>query len=191
MKHCVCANLCPTSCDPMDCNLPGSSVYGISQARILELVAISYSRGYSWPRESNPHLLNLLHWQVGVGMVVLYHEHHQAGTFIIIPWIDVAEAGTPILWPPDAKNWLTKKDPDDGKDWRREEKGTTEDEMVGWHYRLNGHEFEQAPGVGDGQGSLAYCSPWGRKESDVTERLNWTGRCEKWGLEWRINLPVR
>ena len=65
-----------------------------------------------------------------------------------------------------------EKNPDAGKDWRQEEKGTTEDEMVGWHHRLNGHEFEQAPGVGDGQGSLACCSPWGRKESDTTERLN-------------------
>ena len=80
----------------------------------------------------------------------------------------------PILWPPDAKNWLLGKDPDAGKDWRQEEKGTTEDEMVGWHHRLNGHEFEEAPGVGDGQGSLACCSPWGCKEVDMTERVNWT-----------------
>ena len=85
-----------------------------------------------------------------------------------------AEAETPILWPPRAKNWLTGKDPDVGKDWRQEEKGMTEDEMVGWHHRLDGHEFEQVPGVGDGQGSLVCCSPWGRKESDTTERLNWT-----------------
>jgi len=70
-----------------------------------------------------------------------------------------AEAETPILWPPDAKNWLIEKDPDAGKDWRQEEKGTTEDEMVEWHHRCSGHEFEQAPGVGDGQGSLACCSP--------------------------------
>ena len=84
-----------------------------------------------------------------------------------------AEAETPILWPPDAKNWLIWKDPDAGKDWRQE-KGMTEDEMVGWHQQLNGHEFEQAPEVGDGQGSLAYCSPWGCKELDTTERLNWT-----------------
>ena len=81
------------------------------------------------------------------------------------PWIFTgradAEAETPILWPPDAKNWLIGKDPDAGKDWRQEEKGTTEDEMVGWHHWLDGHEFEEAPGVGDGQGSLACCSPWG------------------------------
>ena len=71
-----------------------------------------------------------------------------------------ADAETPILWPPDVTNWLIEKDPDAGKDWRREEKGMIEDEMVGWHHRLSGHEFEQALGIGDGQGSLACCSPW-------------------------------
>ena len=85
-----------------------------------------------------------------------------------------AEAETPILWPPEAKNWLIWKDPDAGKDWRQEEKGMTEDETVGWNYWLYGHEFEQALGVGDGQGSLSCCSPWDHKESDTTERLNWT-----------------
>ena len=84
------------------------------------------------------------------------------------------DAEAPILWPPDPKNWLIGKDPDAGKDWRQEEKGMTENEMVGWHHRLNGHEFEQAPGVGDRQGSLACCSPWGHKEADTTEWLNWS-----------------
>ena len=78
------------------------------------------------------------------------------------------------LWPPDVKNWLIGKDPDAGKDWRWEETGMTEDEMVGWHHWLNGHEFEQSLGVGDGQGSLACYSPWDRKESDTTKWLNWT-----------------
>ena len=85
-----------------------------------------------------------------------------------------AEVETPILWPPDARNWLTGKDPDVGKDWRQEEKGMTEDEMVGWQHQLNGHESEQAPGVGDGQGNLVCCSPRGCKESDTTEWLKWT-----------------
>ena len=85
-----------------------------------------------------------------------------------------AEAEIPILWPTDSKNWLIWKDPDAGKGWRQEEEGRTEDEMVGWHHQLNGHEFEQALGVGDGQGSLVCCTPWGRKELDMTERLNWT-----------------
>ena len=80
---------------------------------------------------------------------------------------------TLINWPPDAKNWVFGKDPDDGKDWRQEEKGMTEDETVGWHHRLDGNESEQAPGVGDGQGSLVCCSPWGWEELDMTEQLNW------------------
>ena len=84
------------------------------------------------------------------------------------------EAETPIVWPPDAKSWLIRKDPDAGKDWRQEEKGTTEDEMVGWHHWLNGHVFGWTPGVGDGQGGLVCCGSWGHKESDTTEQLNWT-----------------
>ena len=84
-----------------------------------------------------------------------------------------AEAETPILWPPDAKNWLTGKDPDAGEDWRQEEKGSTEDETVGWYHWLDEHEFEQALGAGDGQGSLAWYSPWGCKESGTIEWLNW------------------
>ena len=93
-------------------------------------------------------------------------------SWVFIEMTDV-EAETPILWPPAAKSWLIGKDPDAGKDWRQK-KGTTEDEMVGWHHQLDGHEFEQAPGIGGGQGSLACCSPLGHKELDTTERLNWT-----------------
>ena len=85
-----------------------------------------------------------------------------------------AEAETPILWPPDAKSWLTGKDPDAEKDWGQEEKGITEDEMVGWHHRLDGHGFGWTPGVADGQGGLACCSSRGHKELDMTEQLNWT-----------------
>ena len=85
-----------------------------------------------------------------------------------------AKAEALILWPPDAKNWLIGKDPDAGKDWRQEEKGMTEHEMVGWHHRLNGQEFEQALGVGYKKGRLVCYSPQGCKESDTTERLNWT-----------------
>ena len=85
-----------------------------------------------------------------------------------------AKAETPILWPPYAKSWLIGKDPDAGRDWEQEEKGMTEDEMAGWHHWLDGHEFEWIPGVGDGQGGLACCNSCGRKELDMTERLNWT-----------------
>ena len=92
------------------------------------------------------------------------------------------DAEAPMLWPPDGKNWLIWKDPDAGKDWSLEEKGTTEDEMVRWYHWLDGHEFEQAPGDGDGQGSLVCCSPRGRKELDTTERLNWTELIENVGF---------
>ena len=94
-------------------------------------------------------------------------------SWVFIGRTDV-EAETPILWAPDAKSWLIWKDPHAGKDWRWEKKDTTEDEMVEWHHWLSGHEFEWTPGVGDGEGRLACCSPWGHKESDMTEWKNWT-----------------
>ena len=85
-----------------------------------------------------------------------------------------ARAEALVLWPPHVKSWLIGKDSDVGRDWGQEEKGTTEDEMAGWHRQLNGREFEWTPGVGDGQGSLACCRPWGGKELDMTEWMNWT-----------------
>ena len=88
-----------------------------------------------------------------------------------------AEVEAPIFWPLDAKNWLIGKDPDAGKDWRQEEKGTTEGEMVRWHHQFDGHEFKQALGFCNGQGSLGCCIPCGRKESDTTEGLNWLKLC--------------
>ena len=94
-------------------------------------------------------------------------------SWIFIGRTDV-EAETLILWPPDKKNGLMWKDPDAGKDWGQEEKGMTEDEMAGWHHGFDGHEFEWSPGVGDGQGGLACCNSWGRKESVTAEWLNWT-----------------
>ena len=99
-----------------------------------------------------------------------------------------AEAETPILWRPDVKNHLIWKDPDAGKDWRQEEKGPTEDEMTGWHHRLDGHEFEWTLGVGDGQGGLACCNSWGCKESDTTEQLN---QCYHITLFKKINFCPR
>ena len=85
-----------------------------------------------------------------------------------------AKAETPVLWPPHVKSWLIGKGPDAGRDWGQKEKGTTEDEIAGWHHRLDGHEFEWTSGVGYGLGGLACCDSWGRKESDTTEQLNWT-----------------
>ena len=107
------------------------------------------------------------------------------------PWVffgrNDAKAETPILWPPHVKSWLIGKDSEAGRDWGQEEKGTTEDEMAEWHHWLDGHEFEWTSGVGDGQGGLACCDSWGRKESDMTERLNGTelrGTRLSW-LVWR------
>ena len=94
-------------------------------------------------------------------------------SWVFIGRTDV-DAETLILWPPDAKSWLIWKDPEAGKDWGQGEKGMTEDEMVGWHHRLDGHGFGWIPRVGDGQRGLACCGSWGRKELDTTERLNWT-----------------
>ena len=100
------------------------------------------------------------------------------------PWVfsgrNDAKAETPVLWPPHAKSWLIGKDSDAGRDWVQEEKGMTEDEMAGWHHRLDGRESEWTPGVGDGQGGLACCNSRGRRESDTTEQLNWTE------LNWRV-----
>ena len=102
--------------------------------------------------------------------LALQPDHPKDQSWVFIGRTD-AEAETPILWPSHVKSWLIGKDPDVGRDWEQEEKGMTEDEMAGWHHWLNGHEFEQALGVGDGQGGLVCCSPWGCKESDTTERL--------------------
>ena len=99
------------------------------------------------------------------------------------------EAETPVLWPPDAKSWLIGKDPDAGRDWGQEEKGKTEDEMVGWHHQLDGHEFVWTPGVCDGQGGLACWNSWGHKESDTTEWLNWT-ETSVMLMPWKIPIVV-
>ena len=99
-----------------------------------------------------------------------------------------AKAETPVLCPPHAKSWFIGKDSDAGRDWGQDEKGTTEDEMAGWHHRLDGREFELTSGVGYGQGGLVCCNSWGRKELDMTERLNWTElNHEKYG---QYNLDV-
>ena len=123
-------------------------------------------------------------WEsLGLEIKPVNPKGNQSWIFI---WRIDAEAESPVLWPPDRKNGLIGKDPDPGKDWRQEQKGMTVDEMVGWYHRLDGHKFEQAPGVGDGQGSLACCSPWGRRELGMTERLYWTKvSTETWNFEWR------
>ena len=99
------------------------------------------------------------------------------------------KAETPVLWPPHAKSWLIRKDSDAGRDWGQEEKGTTEDEMAGWHHWLDGHESELIPGVGDGQGGLACCDSWGRKELDTTEWLIWSDFI--WMVEFLFIVPLK
>ena len=151
---------------------PGFSVHGIFQARILECHSLLW--GVFLTQGSNPCLLHCRQ----IILPLSYLENPKGNQSLIYIRRTDAEAEAPILWLPDAKTWLIGKDPDAGKDWRWEEKGTTEDEMVGWHHWLDGHEFEQAPGVGDGQGGLVCCSPWGHKELDTTEWLNWTNTWE-------------
>ena len=130
---------------------------GNLQARILEWVGVHFCRGSSQPTD-----------RTQVSCI--------AGRFLA-SWTtgeaQGAHSKTLILWPPHAKSWLIAKDFDAGRDWGQEEKGTTEDEMAGWHHWLDGRESEWTPGVGDGQGGLACCDSWGRKELDMTERLNW------------------
>ena len=139
-----------------------------TRAQMLALSIISFLWG--------PWLVDVLHFKKLKWCVIKMVCLKQSGRKSVLNIVGRAdtEAETPILWPPDVKNWVTGKDPDAGKDCKEEEKGTTEDEMAGWHYWLNGHEFEQAPGVGVGQGGLVCCSPWSRKESNVTEWLNWS-----------------
>ena len=165
---------------PLDGSPPGFPVPGILQARTLEWVAISFSNAWKWKEKVKLSAEELMLLNCGVGED---------------SWESLGLQGDPtsqswrksvlnMHWKDWCWNWnsntlatwckeLTRKDPDAGKDWRWEEKETTKDEMIGWHHQLNGHESEKASGVGDGQGSLEYCSPWGCKESDMTEWLNW------------------
>ena len=118
--------------------------------------------------------------QTYIPLVILYNNLNVLLNFVWWDqsWVFIGEtdieAETPILWPPDVESWLICKDPDAGKDWGQEEKGMTEDEMVGWHHWHNEHGFGWTPGFGNGQGGLACCGSWGRKESDMTEQLKWT-----------------
>ena len=178
-----------------------------SSSRVLEWIAISFSRGSSQPRDRMglPHCgqtcyhlshqgipneswapMNWCFWTVVLEKTFespldckeiqsVHPKRNQS--WIFIGRID-AEVGIPILWPPDAtNNYLIGKVLDAGKDWRQEETGMTEDEIVGLHHQLDRHESEQASGVGGGQGNLACCSPWRCKELEMTERLNWTEGC--------------
>ena len=167
------AQSCPTLCNLMDCSLPGSSIHGIFQASILEWAAIAYSKE-SWVTKNwcfwTVVLKKTLESPLDCRKIKLVNPKGNQ-SWILIGRTD-AKAEAPIHWPPDAKNWLLRKDHDAGKDWRQEEKGTTEDEIVWWYHWLDGHEFEQAQEY-DGKGGLECCSPRGSKESDTTMWLNW------------------
>ena len=108
------------------------------------------------------------------------------------PWVffgrNDAKTETPVLWPPHEKSWLIGKDSDAGRDWGQEKKGTTEDEMAGWHHWLDGREFEWTPVVGDGQGGLVCCNSWGHKESDTTDQLNWTESHKSNEIKWKLKF---
>ena len=154
-------------------NIPSSQGYGFSSGHVW-MWELDYKE--SWAPK------NWCFWTVVLEKTLespldckeIQPVHPKGGqSWVFIGRTDV-EAETPVLWPPDAKSWLIGKDPDLGKDWGQDKKGTTEDEMVGWHHQLNGHGFGWTPGVGDGQGGLACCSLWGHEESDMTEWLNWT-----------------
>ena len=186
---------CPTLCDPIDGSPRGSPIPEILQARTLEWVAISLSNAWKWkvkvkmlshirllvtpwtaayqaPGRANGDLLQegLCHTQVCCTQ--------SPCPVLNIHMKDWCRSWNSITWPPDAKNWLLGKDSDARKDWRQEEEGMTEDKMVGWHHRLDGHEFESALGVGDWQGGLACCSPWGgRVKHDWATELNWLTCC--------------
>ena len=147
---CLVAQSCPTLCDPMDCSPPGSSVHEILQARRLELVAMRFFQFFN-PSEF---LKEISPGSSLEGMML--------------------KAETPVFWPAHAKSWLIGKYSNAGRDWGQEEQETTEDEMAGWHHRLDGHEFGWTLGVCDGQGGLACCGSWSRIESDTTTQLNWT-----------------
>ena len=143
---------CLTLGDLTDCSLPGSSIHGILVPKNWCFWTVVFEKTLESPldcKEIQP----------------VHPKGNQSWVFL---GRTDAKAETPILCPPDAKNWLVWKDPDAGKDWRQEEKRMTEDEMVGWHHWLNGHEFGQILGESGGQGSLACCTMWGRKESDTT-----------------------
>ena len=182
--------MCPTLCDPMDCSLPGSSIHGIFQARVLEWVAISFSRGSSQPREWTwvlPHCRQMLlppekaeHWRIDANKLWCWRRLSR------VPWT-ARRSNHSILKeinPEQSLEGLTLKfqyrlpDAKEPAPWKKAwgwarlrtwGEGATGDKMVGWHHRLNKHEFEQIPGDSEGQGSLACCSLWGCKESDTTK----------------------
>ena len=166
----------------MDCSPPGSSVHGIFQGRTLSGLPFPSPGEWMWKLEYKESWVpkNWCFWTMVLEKTLespldckeIKLVNPKGNQSWIFTGSTDAEAETPILWPPNVKNWLTGKDPNAGKDWRQGEKGTTEDEMVGRNHRFNGHEFELTLADSEGQESLVCCSPWGYKELDTTEWLN-------------------
>ena len=158
----------------MNYRLPVSTVHGISQQEYWSGLPFLSPGDRSNPgiEPESPTLQvdSFLTELWGKPCQLLYPKAYQPWDFF---GKNDAKAETPVLWPPHAKSWLSGKDSDAGRDWGQEEKGTTEDEMAGWHHWLDGHDSEWTPGDGDGQGGLACCNSWGHKELDTTEQLNW------------------
>ena len=153
--------------------VPSSQSYGFSSSHV-RMWELHYKE--SWASKNwcfwTVVLKKILESPLNCKEIQLVHpKGDQSWVFI---WRIDIEAETSILWPPHVKSWLIGKDSDAGRDWGQEGKGMTEDEMAGWHHWLNGREFEWTLGFGDGQGGLVCCDSWGHKESDLTERLNWT-----------------
>ena len=159
--------------DKLRCANKGASSQSCFSSSLVWMWELDYSEGWApknwcfWTVMLEKTLESLLECKE------IQPVHPKGGQSCVFIGRTDAKAETPVLWPPRVKSWLIGKDTDAGRDWRQEEKRTTEDEMAGWHHRFNGHEFEWTPGIGDGQGGLACCDSCGCKESDTTERLNW------------------
>ena len=152
---------------------PYSQSYGFSSSHV-QMCELDHKEGWVWKNWCCQIVVLEKTLESPLGCKEIQPIHPKGDQSWVFIGTTDAKAKTPVLWPPHAKSWLIGKDPDAGRDWGQEEKGTTENEMTGWHHWLNGHEFEWTPGVGDGQGGLVCCDSWGCKELDMTERLNWT-----------------
>ena len=196
------AESCPTLYDPMDCSMPGLPVHHhlpeFTQTHVHRVRAMVFLVWmWKWDHIESWAPKNWCFWTVVLEKTLenpleckeIQPVHSKGDQSWVSFGRNDTKAETPVCWPPHAKSWLIGKDSDAGKDWGQEEKGMTEDEMVGWHHGLDERESEWTPGDGDGQGGLACCNSWGRKESDTTERLNWTEL--KWTatMENSVEIP--
>ena len=171
LYHLSGSSQCTSPKHPVSCIEPGLAI-----CFLYDIIQVSMPFSQIIPPTPSPtESKRLFYTSVSLLLSCIQGYHYHLSKFRIYVFFgeNDAKAETQVLWPPHVKSWLIGKDSHAGRDWWQEEKGTTEDEMAGWHHRLNGHESKWTLGVGDGQGGLACCDSWGRKESDTTERLNW------------------